>query len=126
MCKILVAIFIRAGNHPGNFSAAQTYVCVSNIAKRTFLLLELKWLLENNLIKMHFKYNLNEIIFKFPFSRMSNLPRIGMMNSAEPIIGFQVDRVKHSELGEGKVRLTAYYVSTGKVGILQIVIINTD
>ncbi|XP_025108860.1 uncharacterized protein LOC112573069 isoform X2 [Pomacea canaliculata] len=48
-------------------------------------------------------------------SRMSNLPRIGMMNSAEPIIGFQVDRVKHSELGEGKVRLTAYYVSTGKV-----------
>ena len=37
------------------------------------------------------------------------------MNSTEPIIGFQVDRVKHSELGEGKVRLTAYYVSTGKV-----------
>lgn len=37
------------------------------------------------------------------------------MSSTEPIIGFQVDRVKHSEMGEGKVRLTAYYVSTGKV-----------
>lgn len=33
----------------------------------------------------------------------------------DPIIGFQVDRVKHAELGEGKVRLTAYYHSSGKV-----------
>ncbi|XP_076440309.1 uncharacterized protein LOC143279891 isoform X2 [Babylonia areolata] len=48
-------------------------------------------------------------------SRMSSLPRIGGLNSTEPVIGFQVDRVKHSELGEGKVRLTAYYVSSGKV-----------
>ena len=55
------------------------------------------------------------IIPIFCRSRLSNLPRIGAMNSTEPIIGFQVDRVKHSELGEGKVRLTAYYVSTGKV-----------
>ncbi|XP_033737089.1 uncharacterized protein LOC117325189 isoform X5 [Pecten maximus] len=30
-------------------------------------------------------------------------------------IGFQVDRVKHAEQGEGKMRLTAYYASTGKV-----------
>jgi len=30
-------------------------------------------------------------------------------------LGFQVDRVKHAEPGEGKVRLTAYYASTGKV-----------
>lgn len=30
-------------------------------------------------------------------------------------IGFQVDCVKHAEEGEGKVRLTAYYASTGKV-----------
>ncbi len=31
-------------------------------------------------------------------------------------IGFQVDRVKHAESGEGKVRLTAYCKSTGQVG----------
>ncbi|XP_052098307.1 uncharacterized protein LOC127733070 isoform X1 [Mytilus californianus] len=30
-------------------------------------------------------------------------------------IGFQVDRVKKAEFGEGKVRVTAYYASTGKV-----------
>ncbi|XP_076083618.1 uncharacterized protein LOC143054468 isoform X2 [Mytilus galloprovincialis] len=30
-------------------------------------------------------------------------------------IGFQVDRVKKAEYGEGKVRVTAYYASTGKV-----------
>uniref|UniRef100_A0A8W8LP49 Uncharacterized protein n=1 Tax=Magallana gigas TaxID=29159 RepID=A0A8W8LP49_MAGGI len=30
-------------------------------------------------------------------------------------IGFQVDCVKHAEEGEGKVRLTAYYASTGKL-----------
>ena len=30
-------------------------------------------------------------------------------------LGFQVDRVKYAEQGEGKVRLTAYYASTGKV-----------
>ena len=30
-------------------------------------------------------------------------------------LGFQVDRAKHAEPGEAKVRLTAYYASTGKV-----------
>ncbi|KAL3869337.1 hypothetical protein ACJMK2_042031 [Sinanodonta woodiana] len=30
-------------------------------------------------------------------------------------LGFQVDKVKHAEQGEGKVRLTAYYASTGKI-----------
>ena len=30
-------------------------------------------------------------------------------------LGFQVDRIKNAEQGEGKVRLTAYYASTGKV-----------
>ncbi|XP_046327915.2 uncharacterized protein LOC124111997 isoform X2 [Haliotis rufescens] len=33
----------------------------------------------------------------------------------EPTLGFQVDRIKHADSGEGKVRLTAYYKSTGKV-----------
>ncbi|XP_076462102.1 uncharacterized protein LOC143294612 [Babylonia areolata] len=47
--------------------------------------------------------------------RSTPLPRIGTTSSTKPIIGFQVDRVKHSDQGEGKVRLTAYYVSTGEV-----------
>ena len=49
--------------------------------------------------------------------RTPNLPPIQISNTiSDPTIGFQVDRVKHAELGEGKVRLTAYYHSTGKVG----------
>ena len=30
-------------------------------------------------------------------------------------IGFQIDKVKHAEMGEAKVRLTAYYAKSGKV-----------
>lgn len=30
-------------------------------------------------------------------------------------LGFQVDRVKKAESGEGKIKITAYYASTGKV-----------
>ncbi|GFR57810.1 coiled-coil domain-containing protein 17 [Elysia marginata] len=48
--------------------------------------------------------------------RTPNLPPIQISNTiSDPTIGFQVDRVKHAELGEGKVRLTAYYHSTGKI-----------
>lgn len=48
--------------------------------------------------------------------RNSNRPLIQNLNTTlDPNIGFQVDRVKHAELGEGKVRLTAYYQSNGKV-----------
>ncbi|CAH1775471.1 unnamed protein product [Owenia fusiformis] len=31
------------------------------------------------------------------------------------VLGFQVDRVKNAEAGEGKVRLTAYYSTSGKI-----------
>ena len=55
------------------------------------------------------------IVNFFIDSQILTLPKISELNSTEPTIGFQVDRVKHSELGEGKVRLTAYYVSSGKV-----------
>lgn len=45
------------------------------------------------------------------------LPSIqtGRVQPQDTTIGFQVDRVKHAEGGEGKVRLTAYYASTGKL-----------
>ena len=35
---------------------------------------------------------------------------------ASDSVGFQVDRVKHAEPGEAKVRLTVYNKATGKVG----------
>ncbi|RUS83083.1 hypothetical protein EGW08_009169 [Elysia chlorotica] len=48
--------------------------------------------------------------------RTPNLPPIQISSTIlDPTIGFQVERVKHAELGEGKVRLTAYYHSTGKI-----------
>ncbi|CAL1538632.1 unnamed protein product [Lymnaea stagnalis] len=51
-----------------------------------------------------------------PRLRNSNLPPIQNSNmTSDPTIGFQVDRVKHAELGEGKIRLTAYYHSNGKI-----------
>ncbi|KAH9523455.1 hypothetical protein Btru_040051 [Bulinus truncatus] len=51
-----------------------------------------------------------------PKLRNSNLPPIQNSNlTLDPNLGFQVDRVKHAELGEGKVRLTAYYHSNGKI-----------
>ncbi|XP_013082308.1 uncharacterized protein LOC106067643 isoform X1 [Biomphalaria glabrata] len=51
-----------------------------------------------------------------PRLRNSNRPLIQNLNTTlDPNIGFQVDRVKHAELGEGKVRLTAYYQSNGKI-----------
>ncbi|XP_061197713.1 uncharacterized protein LOC133205832 isoform X2 [Saccostrea echinata] len=45
------------------------------------------------------------------------LPSIqpGKVQPQDTTIGFQVDRIKHAENGEGKVRLTAYYASTGKI-----------
>ncbi|XP_060559794.1 uncharacterized protein LOC132719870 isoform X5 [Ruditapes philippinarum] len=45
--------------------------------------------------------------------RSTSPPQI--MALQDMTLGFQVDRVKHAEPGEGKVRLTAYYASTGKV-----------
>ena len=36
-------------------------------------------------------------------------------NPASRTIGFQVDRIKGADLGEGKVRLTAYHKKSGKV-----------
>ncbi|XP_062610172.1 uncharacterized protein LOC134271939 isoform X3 [Saccostrea cucullata] len=60
--------------------------------------------------------------FSPPESRQSSrqeqrLPSIqpGKVQPQDTTIGFQVDRVKHAENGEGKVRLTAYYASTGKI-----------
>ena len=54
-------------------------------------------------------------------SRQEILPRIRTSNlSLDPAMGFQVDRIKHAEAGEGKVRLTAYYKSNGKVRIISI------
>ncbi|ESO88244.1 hypothetical protein LOTGIDRAFT_234580 [Lottia gigantea] len=47
-------------------------------------------------------------------SRLDNYPMQGNPN-LEPLVGFQVDRVKFAEPGEGKVRLSVYYASTGKV-----------
>ncbi|XP_050401529.1 uncharacterized protein LOC126818261 isoform X2 [Patella vulgata] len=47
-------------------------------------------------------------------SRLDNYPVRGNPNM-EPLVGFQVDRVKNAEPGEGKVRLSVYYSSTGKV-----------
>ncbi|KAL8600700.1 hypothetical protein ACOMHN_057290 [Nucella lapillus] len=41
--------------------------------------------------------------------------RSGTTSWTKPTLGFQVDRVKHSDGGEGRVRLTAYYASTGEV-----------
>nr|XP_022315189.1 uncharacterized protein LOC111119376 isoform X5 [Crassostrea virginica] len=45
------------------------------------------------------------------------LPSIqtGRVQPQDTTIGFQVDRVKHAEHGEGKVRITVYYASTGKI-----------
>ncbi|KAJ8305994.1 hypothetical protein KUTeg_016539 [Tegillarca granosa] len=43
------------------------------------------------------------------------LPSIPRGSPQDTTIGFQVDRVKNAEQGEGKIRLTAYYASTGKV-----------
>ncbi|XP_059151750.1 uncharacterized protein LOC131937975, partial [Physella acuta] len=44
------------------------------------------------------------------------VPQIQNSNTTlDQTLGFQVDRVKHAELGEGKVRLTAYYHSNGKI-----------
>ncbi|XP_053395523.1 uncharacterized protein LOC128555844 isoform X3 [Mercenaria mercenaria] len=45
--------------------------------------------------------------------RSTSPPQI--MAIQDMTLGFQVDRVKQAEPGEGKVRLTAYYASTGKV-----------
>ncbi|XP_052774398.1 uncharacterized protein LOC128212988 isoform X3 [Mya arenaria] len=45
--------------------------------------------------------------------RSTSPPQI--MALQDMTLGFQVDRVKKAESGEGKVRLTAYYASTGKV-----------
>ncbi|XP_056018546.1 uncharacterized protein LOC125668024 isoform X3 [Ostrea edulis] len=50
-------------------------------------------------------------------SRQERLPSIqpGKVQPQDTTIGFQVDRVKHAENGEGKVRITTYYASTGKI-----------
>ena len=61
-----------------------------------------------------------------PEQRLPSLPtRAARSHSPQRVLGlqdlrlgFQVDRVKLAEQGEGKVRLTAYYASTGKVKIL--------
>ncbi|KAL4236724.1 Coiled-coil domain-containing protein 17 [Mactra antiquata] len=45
--------------------------------------------------------------------RSTSPPQV--MALQDMMLGFQVDRVKKAEAGEGKVRLTAYYASTGKV-----------
>ncbi|XP_052687547.1 uncharacterized protein LOC128166423 isoform X6 [Crassostrea angulata] len=52
-----------------------------------------------------------------PSRQEQRLPSIqtGRVQPQDTTIGFQVDRVKHAEGGEGKVRLTAYYASTGKL-----------
>ncbi|KAK3090147.1 hypothetical protein FSP39_009490 [Pinctada imbricata] len=49
--------------------------------------------------------------------REQQLPvlQAGPIQPQDTTIGFQVDRIKHAESGEGKVRITAYYASTGKV-----------
>lgn len=60
----------------------------------------------------------NVLSISFSFSRQEQrLPSIqtGRVQPQDTTIGFQVDRVKHAEHGEGKVRITVYYASTGKV-----------
>jgi hypothetical protein len=55
----------------------------------------------------------------FCYSREQRLPSItptgGPLLPRDTTIGFQVDRVRKAEYGEGKIKLTAYYASTGKV-----------
>ncbi|XP_022315185.2 uncharacterized protein LOC111119376 isoform X3 [Crassostrea virginica] len=52
-----------------------------------------------------------------PSRQEQRLPSIqtGRVQPQDTTIGFQVDRVKHAEHGEGKVRITVYYASTGKI-----------